>query len=261
MRAPRQGTGGAGGVPAARQNQSRGCQAAAAKASRTGKGSRRCRVATPWNGWRRGRDSNPRRPYDLNGFRDRPIQPLSHLSTDVSINLSRLAQAIDSVRMTGCPTGNRAANRTARFGAYDDRPLARIEWNFRDVGASQFGDHEVVVWFGSRSRRGAAVAPPNHRVALKLEPGRIVLIFDAVAGGLVIRPGQAGSGFEIVGADERSVPAGEQVRDQPLVGSSPAVPALAEVCYALSDAAEATLFNSAGLPASSFGANAPAAGG
>ena len=31
--------------------------------------------------WRRGWDSNPRYPYGYNGFRDRPIQPLSHLST------------------------------------------------------------------------------------------------------------------------------------------------------------------------------------
>ena len=30
--------------------------------------------------WRRGWDSNPRYPYEHNGFRDRPIQPLSHLS-------------------------------------------------------------------------------------------------------------------------------------------------------------------------------------
>ena len=30
--------------------------------------------------WRRGRDSNPRRPCDLSGFRDRYIQPLCHLS-------------------------------------------------------------------------------------------------------------------------------------------------------------------------------------
>ncbi len=29
---------------------------------------------------RRERDSNPRNPYEFNGFRDRPIQPLSHLS-------------------------------------------------------------------------------------------------------------------------------------------------------------------------------------
>jgi hypothetical protein len=33
-----------------------------------------------FNIWRRGWDSNPRNPFGLNGFRDRPIQPLSHLS-------------------------------------------------------------------------------------------------------------------------------------------------------------------------------------
>src|SRR5437879_7257487 len=31
-------------------------------------------------GWRRERDSNPRYAYAYSGFRDRPIQPLSHLS-------------------------------------------------------------------------------------------------------------------------------------------------------------------------------------
>ncbi len=30
--------------------------------------------------WRKEWDSNPRYPYGYNGFRDRPIQPLSHLS-------------------------------------------------------------------------------------------------------------------------------------------------------------------------------------
>src|SRR5512142_3349170 len=39
----------------------------------TGNGKRRVR-------WRRGRDSNPRNPFGLTGFRDRPDQPLQHLS-------------------------------------------------------------------------------------------------------------------------------------------------------------------------------------
>ena len=30
--------------------------------------------------WRRGGDSNPRNPCEFNGFRDRPVQPLRHLS-------------------------------------------------------------------------------------------------------------------------------------------------------------------------------------
>lgn len=33
-----------------------------------------------WNHWRRGRDSNPRYDCSHNGFRDRPIRPLWHLS-------------------------------------------------------------------------------------------------------------------------------------------------------------------------------------
>src|SRR5207244_4311670 len=33
-------------------------------------------------GWRRERDSNPRYAYAYSGFRDRPIQPLSHLSAE-----------------------------------------------------------------------------------------------------------------------------------------------------------------------------------
>jgi hypothetical protein len=35
--------------------------------------------------WRRGWDSNPRNPCGFNGFRDRPIQPLSHLSACYSV--------------------------------------------------------------------------------------------------------------------------------------------------------------------------------
>src|SRR5450756_763090 len=40
--------------------------------------------------WRRGRDSNPRNGgYPLNGFRDRRIQPLCHLSAEVTASSSR----------------------------------------------------------------------------------------------------------------------------------------------------------------------------
>ena len=37
------------------------------------------------NNWRRGWDSNPRYPLEYNGFRDRPIQPLSHLSAETCL--------------------------------------------------------------------------------------------------------------------------------------------------------------------------------
>ena len=31
-------------------------------------------------GWRRERDSNPRTPFEVNGFQDRRLKPLGHLS-------------------------------------------------------------------------------------------------------------------------------------------------------------------------------------
>ncbi len=32
--------------------------------------------------WRRKRDSNPRTPFDVNGFQDRRLKPLGHSSED-----------------------------------------------------------------------------------------------------------------------------------------------------------------------------------
>src|SRR5437870_3480485 len=34
----------------------------------------------PSEGWRRGRDSNPWKPFGFNGFQDRRLKPLGHLS-------------------------------------------------------------------------------------------------------------------------------------------------------------------------------------
>src|SRR5918993_4068500 len=41
-------------------------------------------VASVSEGWRRERDSNPRKPFDFNGFQDRRLKPLGHLSIYVS---------------------------------------------------------------------------------------------------------------------------------------------------------------------------------
>jgi sialate O-acetylesterase len=93
---------------------------------------------------------------------------------------------------------------------------------------------------------------------MRREPGRIVLEFDAVEGGLVLKTGPQGSGFEIAGSDGRFVPAEAQVRGRTLVVSSASIPAPTAVRYAFTDTPTATLFNSAGLPASSFRTEAPA---
>jgi sialate O-acetylesterase len=105
--------------------------------------------------------------------------------------------------------------------------------------------------------RSVPFSGPLYR-SMRREPGRIVLEFDAVEGGLVLKTGPQGSGFEIAGSDGRFVPAEAQVRGRTLVVSSASIPAPTAVRYAFTDTPTATLFNSAGLPASSFRTEAPA---
>ena len=50
--------------------------------------------------WRRGRDSNPRRPCDLSGFRDRYIQPLCHLSGGADSSRIHAAGALSVFQVT-----------------------------------------------------------------------------------------------------------------------------------------------------------------
>ena len=45
-------------------------------------------VMTKGEDWRRERDSNPRYPKGYNGFRDRRLRPLSHLSAKILLNIT-----------------------------------------------------------------------------------------------------------------------------------------------------------------------------
>jgi hypothetical protein len=65
-----------------------GCYIARSVAARRGAKARREADATAGNlrasrvqGWRRGRDSNPWKPSGFNGFQDRRLKPLGHLSS------------------------------------------------------------------------------------------------------------------------------------------------------------------------------------
>lgn len=55
--------------------------------------------------WRRERDSNPRYGYPHNGFRDRPVQPLRHLSAVLAMYGSQVARNIDTL-CAPCKPGN-----------------------------------------------------------------------------------------------------------------------------------------------------------
>lgn len=74
--------------------------------------------------------------------------------------------------------------------------------------------------------------------------------------GLVLKPNKAGkSGFEVAGADKQFVEADARIVKYYIEVKSPLVPNPIHVRYAWSDTASATLFNGAGLPASSFSTN------
>ena len=60
-------------------------------------------------GWRRGRDSNPWKPFDFNGFQDRRLKPLGHLSATPHSGQSRtiiLRQITVSAIAAGTWTGD-----------------------------------------------------------------------------------------------------------------------------------------------------------
>ncbi len=81
--------------------------------------------------------------------------------------------------------------------------------------------------------------------------------FDHAAGGLKVK-GRELAGFEIAGPDGRFMPAEARIDGETVLVTNPAVPVPAAVRYAWANDPPATLYNSAGLPASPF--RVPAAG-
>ena len=75
--------------------------------------------------------------------------------------------------------------------------------------------------------------------------------FDHAEGGLVAH-GQALMGFTVAGADRHFVPASARIEGAIVIVSAPEVPAPVAVRYAWTDAPEAGLFNSDGLPSAPF---------
>lgn len=92
---------------------------------------------------------------------------------------------------------------------------------------------------------------PLYRSARYLND-RIELSFDEAAQGLVVTQSQNGNEFLIAGEDRVFKPAEVSVRGSRLIISSPVVPHPRTVRYAFSNTAQATLFNTDGLPSPSF---------
>jgi sialate O-acetylesterase len=91
-------------------------------------------------------------------------------------------------------------------------------------------------------------------VLLSVKQGttRMVLTFAHAKRGLVIRPTQRGSGFEIAGADRVFKNADVRVQDSTLIVSNPTIEHPQSVRYGFSNTPDATFFNGAGLPSTSF---------
>jgi sialate O-acetylesterase len=86
---------------------------------------------------------------------------------------------------------------------------------------------------------------------MTVEDSAIRLSFDYAGSGLVARGGPLTS-FEIAGSDQKFVPAKAEIDGASVVVSSAEVPNPAAVRYAFKNWAQPNLFNTEGLPASSF---------
>jgi sialate O-acetylesterase len=86
----------------------------------------------------------------------------------------------------------------------------------------------------------------------KVRNDRIILTMKNAERGLKLMLREGKNGFQVAGGDRKFVDANVKVERYRLVVSSPEVPHPVAVRYAFSNTSEATLFNSAGLPAPSF---------
>ena len=88
--------------------------------------------------------------------------------------------------------------------------------------------------------------------SMKIVGDRIELSFGDVAGGLVLTQSERGNGFQVAGEDRVFRNADVAVGRSRLIVSSPLVKRPVAVRYAFGNTSQATLYNSGGLPSSSF---------
>ncbi|MGK9368656.1 sialate O-acetylesterase [Melioribacter sp. Ez-97] len=88
--------------------------------------------------------------------------------------------------------------------------------------------------------------------SMKIEGNKIILTFDYTDGGLVIKEINGENNFLIAGKDKVFKKAKVEIKDDKLIVYSDSVEKPAAVRYCWDNISEGTLFNKAGLPASSF---------
>lgn len=118
--------------------------------------------------------------------------------------------------------------------------------NKQDVGK------RLALWALAKTyNKKTAFSGPAYR-SMKIKKNTIVLSFDYADKGVVIREHPNGNEFQIAGEDSLFKDAIVKIAGKTLVVSHPEIARPKAVRYLFSNAAEATLFNKDGLPASSF---------
>jgi sialate O-acetylesterase len=118
--------------------------------------------------------------------------------------------------------------------------------NKKDVG------ERLALWALAKDYNKKVVYSGPLYKSMKLEKEKIILTFDHVDGGLVINPKDGENNFLIAGEDKIFKKADVRIDGKKLIVSSPEVQSPVAVRYGWSDYVDASLFNKAGLPASSF---------
>lgn len=114
--------------------------------------------------------------------------------------------------------------------------------------------HRLAYWALAKDYaiEGIGYTGPVYKKMEVAEDGKVILYFDHLGVGLSFYDNVPG-GFEIAGADRKFVPAQASInRDRTLSVWSDEVPDPVAVRYAFKNCIEGTLFNTYGLPASSF---------
>jgi sialate O-acetylesterase len=118
--------------------------------------------------------------------------------------------------------------------------------NKKDVGG------RLALWALAKTYgKNMACTGPLYK-SCKIRKGRVELSFSNTEKGLLLKTNGGASGFQIAGEDRMFKDAVVKVVKKTLVVSNPDIPRPVAVRYAFSNTPEATLFNSAGLPAPSF---------
>jgi sialate O-acetylesterase len=118
--------------------------------------------------------------------------------------------------------------------------------NKKDVG------ERLALWALAKDYNKKVVYSGPSYKSMKVENEKIILTFEHVDGGLAINTKDGENNFLIAGEDKIFKKADVRIDGKKLIVSSPNVQSPAAVRYGWSDYVDASLFNKAGLPASSF---------